>query len=281
MLGTHLHESARIDRQLRGRAGRQGDPGASRFLVSLDDDLLERHGIRRLLPKATLEARLDAPIESAAVRREVARAQRIAEGEHGDARRRLYEFADILERQRAYLADWRQSVLEGTAEPTVLRTTDRWRALEPEVGEATLRDVERRLTLLAIDRCWSDHLAELQGVRDEVHLVALDGRQPLAEFYRTAIANFEPLLERIETETASAFATLPISPAGVDWTATDLRAPGATWTYLVHDDVYATNVMRTLATRASIGLWGVLLLWPVLLLWGLAERWKNRRKRSR
>src|SRR2546427_4258183 len=79
VIGTNRHESRRVDLQLRGRAGRQGDPGESRFFVSLEDDLLVRYGIHNLIPARFLPEKADVPIESPVVQREVARAQRIIE----------------------------------------------------------------------------------------------------------------------------------------------------------------------------------------------------------
>jgi preprotein translocase subunit SecA len=122
VVGTNRHESRRTDDQLRGRAGRQGDPGASRFLISLEDDLLQRCGIDKLIP-ARLREELAAgsngaprAIEHPAVHREVDRAQRIMEGQHGDLRKRLLGFSERLESQRGELAEWRQAVLEGREE---------------------------------------------------------------------------------------------------------------------------------------------------------------------
>lgn len=287
VLGTHRHESVRIDDQLRGRAGRQGDPGSSRFFVALDDPLLERAGIARLVPEGLFPDESDALIDSKVVRREVARAQRITEGQLSDARRRLYELSEILERQREYVAEWRQDVLEGRAELDLLeeRCAERWRWLREEpphgLGADGLREIERRLTLLTIDRCWSEHLTELQAVRDEVHLVALDGRLPIAEFYRTAIAGFEALLARIDDEVVEAFEALRIGADGPDWDEAGLRGPSATWTYLVHDAVFGDNLFLGLSTRASIGLWAVLLLWPLLFAWGIYLQWKWRREAKR
>ena len=129
-----------------------------------------------------------------------------------------------------------------------------------------------------IDRCWSEHLTEMQAVRDEVHLVALDGRLPIAELYRAAIGAFEALLDRIDDEIVAAFERLTIGPDGPDWEEAGLRGPSATWTYLVHDDVFAGNVLLGLANRASIGFMAVLVLWPVLLAWGIYLRWKRRRE---
>jgi preprotein translocase subunit SecA len=224
-----------------------------------------------------------APIGSKVVRREVARAQRIAEGECFEARRRLYRYSAIVETQRRYVADWRQGVLDGTLDLDLLaeRVGDRWRRLVALHGDAVAEDAERRLTLLSIDRCWSDYLTEMQALRDEVHLVALDGREPLAEFMKTAMAAFDGLVDRIEAEAVAAFAALSFDATGIDWEASGLRAPAATWTYLVNDRVFGSNVLLSLSNRASIGLWGVFLLWPVLFLWGLHLHWQKRRARRR
>jgi preprotein translocase subunit SecA len=215
------------------------------------------------------------------VRREVARAQRIVDGESFDARRRLYRYSEMLEGQRRYVATWRQGVLDATAGLDLLRrrSPERWTALSGEVGEAVLHEVERRLTLVVLDRAWSQYLADLQALRDEVHLVTLDGRDPLTEFTRVAIPSFERLIDDVETEIAEVFATLAITRDGVDWDAAGLRGPSATWTYLVSDQVFGPNVLRGLANRASIGLWGSLLLGPVLFAWGLYLHWKKRARR--
>jgi len=281
VVGTHRHESVRIDRQLRGRAGRQGDPGSSRFCVSLDDDLLRRYGIERLVPKGAMPDRVMTPIESRVVRREVERAQRIVDGECFDVRRRLYRYSEIVENQRKSIHAWRQAVLEDTADLDVLRRRggERWDRIVADLGPGKAHDIERRLTLLVIDRAWSQYLTDMQSVRDEAHLVTLVGKEPLAEFFRTAIHSYPRLIERIEDEIVETFATLEIGPDGVNWQATGLRGPSATWTYLVSDDVFGSNLFRGLANRPGIGLWATLLLGPVLFVWGLALHWQRFRKR--
>jgi len=287
VLGANRHESRRVDDQLRGRAGRQGDPGSTRFIISLEDDLLARCGIERLLPEGFLRraaaAGIDAagePIDHPAVRREVARVQRIVEGQHGDIRRQLLKYSRVLEHQRGAIQEWRQAVLEG--EPSgvlAARSPRRWQDLGARCGESLLREVERRLTLLAIDRCWSEHLAEMQALRDEIHLVRLDGRDPLTEFYRTAGTAFATLRGRIEDAAVETFERLAITAAGVDWEGEGLRGPSSTWTYMINDEAFAGGTFQALANRASLGLWAVLLTWPLLFVWGLAERWRRRRAR--
>jgi preprotein translocase subunit SecA len=285
VLGTHRHDSKRIDDQLRGRAGRQGDPGSSRFFSSLDDDLLQRHGIERLLPPALrrLVGETDGELSHPAVEREVARAQRIADGQNGDIRRRLFSYSQVLETQRRQLDEERRQLLEGRTRPDRLagRRPQRWAALAELAGEELLERVERRLTLLAIDRCWSEHLTEMEALRDEVHLVQLDGRDPLTHYYRLAAAAYGELPERIEQTLLESFDRLEITADGVDWEAEGLRGPSSTWTYMVSDQLPGDNTFLALATHASFGLWSVLILWPLLLLWGLGThlvRWRRRRK---
>lgn len=280
VIGTTRHESVRIDRQLRGRAGRQGDPGSSRFFVSLEDDLLRRYGVIELIPERERPTRTDWPVESKAVRIEVLRAQRIVEGESFDIRKRLYSYAGVLEAQRLSIQRWRQEVLAGDAPLGLLveRCDERWHALEPVVGEAQLVAIERRVTLWAVDRCWAQYLADMTAVRDEIQLVALEGRTPLAEFIRTAIASFDHLLERIDDTIASQFEALTITQHGVDWERAGLVAPSATWTYLVNDTAFRTNLMRSLANHASVGGPAAALLWPLLFLFGLYQRWQQHRR---
>jgi preprotein translocase subunit SecA len=274
VIGTNRHESRRIDDQLRGRAGRQGDPGASRFFISLEDDLLRRYGIETLLPaKLFREPAADHPV----VQREVARVQRIVEGQHGDLRKRLLAASRILAAQRAMLQEWRQRVLEDGEEESLLAKTPRWRRLAGEHGEGFLRGIERRITLVMIDRGWSHHVADLQALRDELYLVQLDGRDPFTEFYRAAGKTFESLLARIDDDVVAVFERIEITADGVDWEREGLLGPSSTWTYLVSDNVFGGNAFLTMATRASLGLWAVLVTWPLLLLWGIWQHWRRRR----
>jgi len=274
VLGTNRHESRRIDDQLRGRAGRQGDPGSSRFIISLEDSLLQRCGIERLLPSKLPVGTVDHP----AVRREVARVQRIVEGQHGDLRKRLLSYWQILEHQRGELQSWRQEVLEGRDTERLLakHSPTRWTQLCSAYGEELLQEIERRITLVTIDRWWSDHIAEMQAMRDEVHLVQLGGQDPFAEFYRTAGAGFEALLERIDETIVEVFERIEITADGVDWDREGLRGPSSTWTYLINDNIFGNTTFLTLANRPGFGLWAILLCWWILVPWALVLRWQRR-----
>src|SRR5579872_2543686 len=113
IIGTERHESRRIDNQLRGRAGRQGDPGSSRFFISLEDDLMKIFGpaadrIGRLMDSLEVE-----PIESRMVSRSIEGAQRKVEGMNFDARKHLVEYDDVMNKQRQIVYEERRKVLEG------------------------------------------------------------------------------------------------------------------------------------------------------------------------
>ena len=113
ILGTERHESRRIDNQLRGRAGRQGDPGASRFYLSLEDDLMRifaRDWVARLLHNSMEE---NVPIESRMVSNQIEKAQKMVEGQNFEARKHLLEYDDVMNKQREAVYGLRRQLLEG------------------------------------------------------------------------------------------------------------------------------------------------------------------------
>jgi len=114
IVGTERHESRRIDNQLRGRAGRQGDPGSSRFFLALDDDLMRIFGGERIKGMMNmLRVADDEPIESRLVSRQIEGAQTKVEGHNFDARRYLVEYDDVMNKQREIIYGERRKVLEG------------------------------------------------------------------------------------------------------------------------------------------------------------------------
>src|SRR4029077_10348273 len=114
ILGTERHESRRIDNQLRGRSGRQGDPGSSRFYLSLEDDLMRIFGGERLMnwmEKLGMEEGV--PIEHGMVTRSIERAQKQVEGRNFEARKHLLEYDDVMNKQRESVYTLRRSILDG------------------------------------------------------------------------------------------------------------------------------------------------------------------------
>jgi preprotein translocase subunit SecA len=114
ILGTERHESRRIDNQLRGRAGRQGDPGASRFYLSLEDDLMRifaKEWVSKLLERLGMEEGV--PIESKLISRRIEKAQEAVEAQHFESRKHLLEYDDVMNKQREAVYGLRRQLLEG------------------------------------------------------------------------------------------------------------------------------------------------------------------------
>src|SRR5258707_6577457 len=114
MVGTDRHESRRIDNQLRGRAGRQGDPGSARFYLSLQDDLMRifgGHRMQNLMLRLGMEE--DVPIESKLITKRIAAAQKAVEAQHFASRKHILEYDDVMNKQRQAVYGMRRALLEG------------------------------------------------------------------------------------------------------------------------------------------------------------------------
>src|SRR6185503_17255 len=125
ILGTERHEARRIDNQLRGRAGRQGDPGSSRFYLSLEDDLMRIFGADRiggLMQRLGMEEGV--PIEHNMVARAIERAQKQVEAQNFSVRKQLLEYDDVMNKQRESVYTLRREILEGTIHLSEEETVD-------------------------------------------------------------------------------------------------------------------------------------------------------------
>ncbi len=280
VIGTNRHESRRVDLQLRGRAGRQGDPGESRFFVSLEDDLLVRYGIQGLIPPRWMPARRDEPIDSPVVGREIARAQRIIEGQNFEIRKTLWRYASVVEGQRQRVMDRRQALLHGREMPEVWgRAPDRRATLVAAADEEAVRRAERAVMLFHIDRAWRDHLSRCADLREGIHLVSLGGRDPLTHFTTETLHAFGRMEDAIDDAVLDALDRVRASDGRLDLEGLGLRGPSSTWTYLVNDDPFRNQIgmMLTGPGRTTIAIYSAALLTPLLLVWGLIDRFWRRR----
>jgi len=268
VLGTERHESRRIDNQLRGRSGRQGDPGESRFYLSLQDDLMRlfNAGAAQALMARTSPDEEDLAIESKVVSRAIQSAQSQVEARNAEIRKNVLKYDDVLNRQRQAIYDDRRHILEGDniseqvhdfIEKTI-RTiiTEKLGELPPEdwdlealwtelktlypasitvdelmaqlgsrpsvdevlfevlsdvniaygkrestLGEAVMRELERRVVLSVIDRRWRDHLYEMDYLKDGIGLRAMAQRDPLVEYQREGYSLFQGMMGQIREDT--------------------------------------------------------------------------------
>ncbi len=191
VIGTNKHESRRIDNQLRGRAGRQGDPGSSRFFISLEDDLMVRY--------ADLDARYSDEPDTL---------QRLIEGQHLDTRIFLHGYEVPFEGQRNRIHTWRQEILE-----------------------SPMPEPEKRITLRTIDDMWADHLARASEYRSGVHWVSWGGRDPHREYLLKIHEWFRELEVSMPDEIASRLesGSAEMADRGAVWTYLTTDQPFGRW----------------------------------------------------
>jgi preprotein translocase subunit SecA len=210
VIGTERHEARRIDNQLRGRSGRQGDPGATQFYVSLEDELMRVFGSERL---KTMMTRFgmpeDQPIENGFVSRALESAQQKIEGFHFDARKHTLEYDTVLSFQRTIIYDRRRAMVEGdrghiistfyglgaieTLEPIIT-------AKIALVGEEALWEQVRRVVLYTTDTLWVEHIDTMEHMRQSVGLRAYGQREPLVEYKKEAIRLFREMEQRLKDQ---------------------------------------------------------------------------------
>jgi preprotein translocase subunit SecA len=216
VIGTNRHESRRIDNQLRGRAGRQGDPGVSRFFVSLEDNLLVKYGI-----------------DNTRLRHEPESIQRLVEGQNLDIRRFLQKYESVIEGQRQAVRQRRESLLNGTTQCS--------------------SELEKLVSLITIDDFWSEHLATVADLREGIHWISWGGRDPLHEYLMTVDKLYKQLHVRISNEipkrvSQSETSSIDPSQRGATWTYLTTDQPFGNFTErIIH------GLLRTVKTRS---VWG-------------------------
>jgi preprotein translocase subunit SecA len=276
IVGTERHESRRIDNQLRGRAGRQGDPGSSRFYLSLEDPLLRIFGGERLGGiMQRLKMPEGEPIEHPIVNRSIAKAQTRVESRNFDIRKQLLEYDDVANDQRRVIYQQRNELLESTDIADTIRNMiggliDEWvkRYIPPEsveeqwdipgletalasefqmqapvsewlkgdsdlnetavrdrltevalaqyagkeaqVGPELMRQFERSLMLQTLDQHWRDHLANLDHLRQGIHLRGYAQKNPKQEYKREAFELFSDMLDRVKHDVVKIVLTVQV-----------------------------------------------------------------------
>ncbi|WP_030175780.1 accessory Sec system translocase SecA2 [Spirillospora albida] len=252
VIGTGRYHSSRLDDQLRGRAGRQGDPGGSVFFTSLQDDL-----VTRFAPDETYKGPTepDGRIDDKGARWIVGHAQRVAEGVDLELHRNTWRYNHLIGLQRRELLVERTAVLQGDHADRMMAedAPDRHAALVEAAGADAVADAARQILLYHLDRCWADHLAFLADLREGIHLRSLGrGLDPLVEFNREAVPAGKRLLPDARARAVTAFRALTASASGIDLDAAELKRPSATWTYLVHDNPFGSLDERALKGLISM-----------------------------
>ena len=260
VIGTERHEARRIDNQLRGRSGRQGDPGSSQFFVSLEDNLLQVFGGARIKGlMETLNIPEDQPIEAGLISKALESAQTKIEGFNFDARKQVLEYDDVMNQHRILVYKKRRDILSGALRDEIIKliknqvgniinfhtaesdgrqwdreeifenlktifpigdenkeflmiNSDRQKIVdyyqnlaeeiynlkEKEIGAETMRQIEKMIMLNILDNLWTNHLEDMEYLRDSVRLRAYGQRDPLVEYKNESQRLFKDFMENFE-----------------------------------------------------------------------------------
>ena len=262
IIGTERHESRRIDNQLRGRAGRQGDPGTTQFFLSLEDDLMRIFGsenISKFMDKLGMDE--DEPITAKMITRSIEKAQKKVESHNFEIRKYVLEYDDVMNQQREVLYSQRRQVLTADSlRDTIMGMVDdiihdgldkyadeklypeEWdfagllvqmqqyfvpknatsvEELEnlsrvevqdklkqiavdlyeerlKEIGEQTMKELEKAIMLRVVDSKWMDHLDAMDALKEGINLRAYGQKNPLVEYKFEAYEMFEEMIESIK-----------------------------------------------------------------------------------
>jgi len=193
VLGTERHEARRIDNQLRGRSGRQGDPGETQFFVSLEDSLMRifaPDSLKSLMGRFGIPE--DEPIQNSMVSRALESAQTKIEGFNFDSRKHVLEFDNVLDKQRRAIYERRRKILVGNPEEVagvlgeLAGESEEAKKLlatkEDELGTEQFLNQARGVLLQTLDLLWVEHLESMEYLRGSVNLRAYGQRDPLTEY---------------------------------------------------------------------------------------------------
>lgn len=246
VVGTGRHHTERLDNQLRGRAGRQGDPGSSVFFSSWEDDVVAANLDHNKLPMETDE---DGRIVSPKAAGLLDHAQRVAEGRMLDVHANTWRYNQLIAQQRAIIVDRRNTLLRtATAREELAELAPkRYEELAEEISEERLETICRQIMLYHLDRGWADHLAYLADIRESIHLRALGRQNPLDEFHRLAVDAFASLAADAIEAAQQTFETANVLEEEPGLDLSKLARPTSTWTYMVNDNPLSDDTLSTLS----------------------------------
>ena len=256
VIGTERHESRRIDNQLRGRSGRQGDPGESRFYLSMEDDLMRLFGgsrlerVRAMMDSLGLEE--DTPIDAKILSGAVENAQKSVESVHFRSRKNVLEYDNVMNTQREVIYEQRRKVLDGedlretvlgmlrdlisSADAEELKryegmfypknsvgdepdpekllelATRTYEKKEAEIGEATMRELERVVMLRVVDEYWMDNIDAMDDLKQGIGLRAYGQHDPVVEYKNEGYEMFQAMVQGIKDETVRRLFLVRLAP---------------------------------------------------------------------
>jgi len=216
IIGTERHEARRIDNQLRGRSGRQGDPGSSQFFISLEDDLIRLFGgekIGLIMSRVGLDD--EEPLEAGLLSKTIENAQKQVEGRNYGIRKYVLQYDDVMNRQRSIIYEERNRVLHGEnlkehilnmMRDVAIDDADfelmqkQYEEKEKEIGAERLREIERMLLLKIVDTKWMDHIDAMDQLKTGIGLRSIGQTDPAQAYANEGFDMFEEMLNSIRED---------------------------------------------------------------------------------
>lgn len=244
VIGTNKNECVRIDNQLRGRAGRQGDPGASRFFISLEDELLSRFEIKKVLPIKYQCLRQEEKITDSRLNSLINHIQRVINGQNFDIRKSLGKYSLLLEYQRRVFAEKRNELLYETVSSLLAqKRPDLYLKLSDLYGSHHVDLVSRRTAIHYFDECWYDFLEYCESAQEGIHLVRATRKVPVDEYRKLVIQEFDSMMNRMEDGILAELEYMDFGISESELSKRGFGTPTASWTYIINDNMKVINLL--------------------------------------
>ena len=234
VLATSMRESSRITKQLRGRAGRQGDVGESRFFAALDDEIMKKNDLKGLAGRHYPSEKAEGELTDKTLLKEAERVQRISEGDTFDERVNLMKYTLIGEKHRELTFGRRKSLLDGSY------NSDMWQKNAPELyqraaekfPEGELQTLQNKILAALLNEFWCDYLDYTSYLREGIHLTQIAGRNPAEEYNIACEEYYESAAETLPERMTEKLEKLLTCEKPEDYR---IEAPTRTYTYLLND----------------------------------------------
>lgn len=263
VIGTNRFESVRIDNQLRGRAGRQGDPGESRFFISLEDNLIVKYRVNDVIPPKYRGIKQEQPLQNPLINRAILHTQKVVEGQTFDAKLTLSKYSYLVDDQRKLVHKKRDDILRGDTALSFFEKTspEKYRELLTQVSKEEFERAQKEIELFAINKCWADHLQFIESAMDGVQIISMAKGDPFLHYNQELVDAFEHFENHIGAVIKEIYETLIVRNGQIDLNEMGVTGPASTRTYLVHDGTELQNFLNEFNASVSAPLYAFYLFY--------------------
>jgi preprotein translocase subunit SecA len=217
-------------------------------------------------------------IDSLLIKKEAARIQRICEGQNLDIKLTLNKYSTLIEKQRTILFNRRERIFHNHSASDFFKrkSSEKFNEYLLMIGDKDLNSICQFISFYLIDKYWQQYLAEIAEIRESIHLKRVGGQDPYIEFQKLAVKIFDQLLIELDSQLIQKFNTIQFENNKVNLEKSGIKAPTATWTYLINDNPFEHLVGMQFIGDAGKQI-GAVMMTP-FLAWRLFFRKKRKHK---